>query len=328
MKKIFVTGADGFLGSNVVRILLERGFEVTAFLFPNSPSKTLDGLSVEKVYGDLLNAEDLKIGMKGCDAAIHIAANTSIWPARSKFICDVNVKGTKNVIAAVLDNRLQRLTYVGTANSFGFGDENDLGNETKPFVAGKYGLDYIDSKYHAQLEVLDAVKTKNLNAVVVNPTFMFGPHDSKPSAGAMILAVQSGKVPGYSKGGRNFVHVKDAATAICNSLQQGKVGDCYILGNENLTYKQIFSLIAEVVGVKAPSIYFPKPITLLYGKISELIFKINKKEPTVSYAAAQISNDKHFFSAEKARRELGLPQTPIKQAIQEAFDWFKENKYI
>ena len=270
---------------------------------------------------------DLENALQGCDAMIHAAANTNIWPNRSEIVRKVNIDGTKNVIAAAKKTNIKRLVYIGTANSFGFGSKDSPGDETRPYASAKYGLDYMDSKRDAQLLLLKEVKENNFPAIVVNPTFMFGAYDSKPGAGAMILAVHSEKIPGYARGGRNFIYVKDVAIAVANALTQGRIGECYIAGNANMNYKEAFETIAEVIGVKAPSLAIPPFASKLYGRIGSLYGSIFNKAPQVSYPMAAISSDEHFFSAQKAVTELDMPQTDIKIAIKECFDWLEANNY-
>lgn len=326
--KILVTGADGLLGSNLVRELLLRGHEIRAFVQPGRQQKTLEGLSIEKFAGNLLNEDEVIKAAEGCDAIIHCAASTAVWPIRSEIINKVNIDGTKNVIQAVYKNKIQRLIYVGTANSFGFGSKEQPGVEGNPYKSAMYGLDYMDSKYKAMQVVLEEVRKNSLPAVIVNPTFMFGPYDSTPSSGAMIVALYKGKVPGYTKGGRNYLCAKDAAVALANALTKGRVGECYILGNENLSYNEIFTKISSTIGVKAPSIAIPAVFAKLYGHIGSLMGKITGKAPAVSYPLARIANDYHYYSPSKARKELELPQTPVETGIRESFEWLKENGYL
>jgi dihydroflavonol-4-reductase len=326
--KILVTGADGLLGSNLVRELLSRTQAVRAFVQPGRQQKTLEGLTVEKFPGDLLNAEDVAKAAQGCDAVIHCAASTSVWPTRSEIVNRVNIEGTKNIIHAVKQNNIRRMVYVGTANSFGFGSKENPGVEGNPYKSGIYGLDYMDSKYKAQQIILKEVKENSLPAVIVNPTFMFGPYDSNPSSGAMIVALYKGKVPGYTSGGRNYLCAKDAAVAIANALTKGRVGECYILGNQNLSYQEAFGKIASTIGVSPPSISIPSTFAKLYGRIGSLIGKVSGKTPAISYPLSRIACDEHYFSPAKAIRELELPQTPIETGIKECFDWLKANDYL
>lgn len=326
--KILVTGADGLLGSNLVRELLKRGHEVRAFVQPGRQEKTLEGLTLEKFPGNLLSMNEVLNSSEGCDAVIHCAASTSVWPTRSEIVNKVNIEGTKNVIHAVQKNNIQRMIYVGTANSFGFGSKENPGVEGNPYKSALYGLDYMDSKYKAQQLILKEVQERKLPAVIVNPTFMFGPYDSNPSSGAMIVALYKGKVPGYTSGGRNYVCVKDAAVAIANALTKGRVGECYILGNQNLSYKEAFEKIAATIGVKPPAIPIPSVLAKLYGRVGSVVGKISGNTPAISYPLSRIACDEHYFSPAKAVQELELPQTPIETGIRECFEWLKENGYL
>lgn len=326
--KVFISGADGILGNNLVRMLIDSGHEVKVFIETGKEARYLEGLAIERSFGNILNYKELKSAIQGYEIVIHAAAKTGTLPSKHESYWKVNLEGTKNIIAVVKELGVRRLIHVGTANSFGPGNEKEQGNETKPFTAGKYGLDYISSKKAAQDEVLKAVREDGLDALVVNPTFMIGPYDSKPSSGAMILAVYKGKIPGYPTGGRNFVYVRDVANAIIASIDKGKKGECYILGNENLSYKDAFEKMAAALGVKAPSIKMAGMITLAYGRLLSAAEAIFRFTPSVNYPMALISTEKHFYSSEKAIRELGMPQTPVSEALAEAVAWFRDNKYI
>jgi len=326
--KIFITGADGMLGSHLVRELLKHAYTVTVCLQRGRKTRTLENLPLEILEGDILSADDIQRAIKEAEVVIHMAANTNIWPSRSEIVREVNIKGTFNVIEACLFHKIKRLIYVGTANSFGFGSKENPGNEKNPYKSSKYGLDYMDSKYEAQQLILKYVKEKQLPAVIVNPTFMLGAYDSKPGSGAMILAVYNRKVPGFSPGGRNYVYVNDVAVAIVNAIEKGNTGECYIAGNRNMDYREAFSLIAEVVGVKPPKIRFPAIVTKIYGALGNVFAGITGSTPTVSLNMAKIACDGHYYSANKAIKELDMPQTPVEFAIKEAFDWFVTNGYI
>ena len=325
--KVFITGADGFLGTNIVRELLKRAYTVKALVQPGR-GEALKTLDVEKVEGDLLNESEVVGAAQGCDYVIHAAANTSIWPARSEIVRKVNIEGTRNVIKAALAAKVKRMVSVGSANSFGNGTLEKPGNEDSPFTAGQFGLDYIDSKLEAQKLILESVANNGLDAIIVNPTFMLGPYDNKPSSGALLIAMYQGKVPGYTAGGRNFIYVKDVATAICNGLTLGSKGECYIGANENLSYKEFNQLVAEELGIKAPKLYVPEPFMLLFGLISQGLYYITRKAPDISYQVARISLDTNYYVADKAIKELDMPQTSIRIAVREAFEWFKENGYL
>lgn len=327
--KVLVTGPDGVLGSNLVRELLTRSYEVSVLLLEGTTSPTLEGLPIQRFYGNILNTDDLDRSFDGQDVIIHCAAATSVYPARNSFVNTVNIQGTKNIISHTVKHNIKRLVYVGTANSFGYGTtEHAAGKEGNPYISIKYGLDYMDSKRRAQELVIDAVRDQELPAIIVNPTFMIGPYDSKPSSGQMILALHQGKVPGYTKGGKNYIAVKDAATAIANAIEMGRIGECYILGNENLSYRDAFVKIAGAIGAKPPKIKLTNSMVITYGYLNSMFARIFRFHPSITKELAVISCDTHFYSAEKARKELLLPQTPIEVAARECFEWFEQNGYL
>ena len=326
--RVLITGPDGLLGSNIVRVFLERGYQVRTFQLPNSPSKTLDGLDIERVYGNLLKTEDVVAAAKDCEVVVHAGANTSVWPLRSKIIRDVNIVGTENIIQACQEHQVKRLIYVSSAASFQFGTKEQPGSEESPFMGDIYGLDYIASKSEAHLIVEKTVKEQGLPAVIICPTFMFGPYDSKPSAGQMIVGLVDGKIPGYAPGGKNFVHVRDVATAVANAVDKGRIGESYIAGHENLSYKEIFQKIEAVTGAKTPRLPMPGPAIKFFGWANLTLARIFKFTPAVTYPLAKISTDGQYFTAAKAVKELDMPQTPIEEAISEAYNWLKANGYI
>lgn len=325
--KVLVTGADGLLGSNLVRKLIDKGHDVVALIQPGRKVATLEGLPIKKAEGDILDTESLMQSVESADAIYHLAANTNIWPNRSPIIYKVNFDGTKNVIALAKKLKVKRFIFVGTANSFSYGSKEKPGVEGTPFISKKYELDYMDSKYAAQQHILNEVKD-GFPALILNPTFMIGPYDSMPSSGKMVVAIKNQSLPGYAPGGKNYVNAVDAATAAANALTMGRIGQCYILGGENLTFLEAFQKMAQVVGSNAPKIKMPKPILLAFGYVSGLFAKITKKPPQVSYAMAQIACDTHYYSPKKAVDELDLPQRPIEEGIKECYQWLNENGYF
>jgi dihydroflavonol-4-reductase len=323
--KILLTGADGFLGSNITRELLKQGYEVRAFRTAHRQIHTLDGLPIEFFEGNLLNAKQVDEAIQGCDAVIHAAANTSVWPSRNPDSVEMNVGATQLIVAAVLKHKIKRLVYIGTANSFGFGSKALPGNEQKAYTCGRYNLDYMDSKQEAQEIVLKAVKDQGLPAVVVNPCFMFGAYDSSPGPGAMIVAICKNKIPGFTSGGRNYAYVKDVAEGVVNALKLGRIGECYILGNKNLSYHEVFDLIANETNSKHVTKLIPAVFAKLFGACNSAISSLDGKKPVVSYPLARVACDEHYYSSAKAINELHLKQTDIGVAIKESYNWLKEN---
>jgi dihydroflavonol-4-reductase len=335
LPRVLVTGANGFLGRHLVAELLRRGYSVRALVRPGGgaagPLPPLQSLPIEVTEFDIALAAT-KATMTslaaGCGAIIHAAALAQVNPARSQAVVLANLGGTENALRMSRQVGIERFVYVGTANVFGFGTKTRPGDETRPYAGRRYGLDYMDSKRAAADRVLAAVAREGLPAVLVHPTFMLGPGDAKPTSGALLLELYRGRLPGYPLGGKNYVHVRDVAVATVNALTLGRVGESYILGNENLSYKEAFALVAGVLGVAPPRWPVLPPLANLYGILCDLQARLTGRPAQVNSAMVAVANDGHYFNPHKARTELNLPQTTIQQAVVEAFDWFKAHGYV
>lgn len=326
---VLVTGATGLLGHNLIRLLVAEGHQVKAIVQPGAPTVFLKGLGIKIIPCDIVTGKDeLLRAAEGCDAMVHAAALTDMSPARSTLHRIINVQGTINMMEAALGQNVKRYIHVGTANSFGYGSMDQPGDEMKTYSGKKYNLDYMDSKYEAHQLVLQYVKQRGLNAIVVNPTYMIGPYDAKPSSGAMIVAICTGKLKGYPRGGKNCIYVRDVARAIVNGLTAGRSGESYILGNENISYRDLFEKIAGIAGAKVPSLPIPGWAVKTWGVAGTIYELTTGRKTMLNRAMARIACHGHYFSAQKAVRELGLPQTPLDVAITEAIDWFILNGYI
>jgi len=328
LEKIFVTGASGLLGSNLIRVLLERHYNVKVLVRSKEKATTINELSIEFVEGDIRD-KDLLVGATvGCDYIVNVAALTSWWPSKSQDYFDVNFEGTKNIVEAALVNNAKKFIQVSTASCFNFGSKKKPGQESDFLGNSKHSLDYINSKKAAQDFVLGKVRQSSLPGIVVNPTFMIGAYDKKPTSGSIIIALSKGVMPGITGGGKNWVYAKDVAVGICNALEVGRIGECYILGNENLSYAQAIPRIAKSLNKKVPKRNLPNLFIKLYGLYGSAYSSIFEKKPKMNYAMAKVACDGHYYSAEKARVELGLPQTSLEYASLDAYKWFHENGYL
>lgn len=326
--KILITGATGLLGSNLVRLLVDRGYPVGVFVHTRSYTTTLQNLPVKKHFGDILDKESLEAAVQEYDILVHAAAITDYWPSRSQKIREVNIEGTRNIINAVKRFNLERLIYIGSGISSNTVDSRYPSERKHPFAGAKYGLDYVDSKYMALQLVLDAARQDSVPALAILPTFMIGPYDSLPTSGKLILALVNQKLKFYTRGGRNFVDVRDVATAIANSIEKGKIGKYYVTGNENLTYKEFFEKVTKVLGVPAPPYLLSDGITKLAGIIGSLKGQLLGSKPFISYPAAKVACDRLYFNCDDAVDELEMPQTPIEAAIKECYDWLNKNQHL
>ncbi len=322
--KVLVTGADGMLGSNLVRMLIANKYDVSVLLYNLSKSNTLQGFNIKKYYGDVTIPETLDNAFKDNDIIIHSAANTSVWPARSEIVRKVNIEGTQNVIDKSLENQMKKLIFVGSASSV---NTNFSITKKHLFPGAKFKLDYIDSKYHALELVLKSVNENNLPATAILPTFMIGAYDSALGSGKMVLNVANGRLKFYTGGGRNFVHVKDVANAIIKSLTPETNGKVFIIGNENLLYNDFFNLVSEVAGRKGPKTKIPNWGVKTFGLIAQFFAILTHRDPLLSYPLARISCEKQFVEYDSTE-ELNIIKTPIRNAIEECLDWFINNGYI
>jgi len=325
---ILVTGANGFLGRNLVGELHRRGYRIRAMVLAGGLPGELESKVAETVHGDVLDRDLVQRAAGGCEAVIHAAAVTSIWPSRNELQRRINVGGTANVIRGAQKAGVRRVVYVGSASSFGYGTKEDPGDETREYRSGIYGLDYFDSKYEAQTLVRRAAERGDLPAVIVNPTYMFGPGDAKPGPGLLILGVYHQRIPGGATGGRNYASVKDVAVGIANALERGTVGECYILGNENLSYGELFSKISGVIGRPASGLAFPAWLAKAAGLAGSIYGRLFKVMPPVSLAMVKLAMSGHYYTAGKAVRVLEMPQRPVETAIEEAFAWFRDKGYL
>ncbi len=321
--KVLVTGGTGFLGGHVVKELLKRGYEVILPHRNQLPKRlSLPGVFPFKV--DIIQREELKPLVKQSEFIIHVAADTSMFPSDSPVRKAVNITSTRNLVELANEFEVERMVYVSTVNVFRFGDEENPGSEEERLENTDGLTDYIKTKFVAQQLVEKSVKEEGLNAIILNPCFMLGEEDYKPSSGLLVKSVLEGKVPVSTNGGKNVIYVKDVAGAVCNALKMGRIGESYILANTNISYTKLFKMIAEVGEVKPPKITLPDGLVKTYGAIGSLMEKNFNKEPQLNLAMAKIACEKHYYKADKARKELNLEQTPIEEVIQRTVNWFKK----
>ncbi len=330
MSKILITGGTGFVGSALVRELLADGHEVRILLRETSDTRNIDGLDLERVYGDIRDKESVRAALKGCDVLYHAAALYATWVPDSRVLYEINVEGTKNVLRAALEAGVERVIYTSTGGTVGKTEDGSLPNEDTPFNLWDVSGHYIRSKYLAEVEALKICREEGLPLVVVNPTILIGPRDRRPTpSGQTVVDFLKRRIPGYLlHGGLNLVAVEDVARGHVLAAQKGRAGERYILGCANLALKDFFALLERISGVKAPSLPVPYPLALTMAYGYETVARwITKRTPLITVESIWTSHRPYYFDCSKAVRELGMPQTPIEDAIRRAIDWFRENGY-
>jgi dihydroflavonol-4-reductase len=326
--KTLVTGGTGFVGANVVRALLKRGAEVRALVRPRSDTQNLDSLDVELVAGDLRDRSSLEAALEGCDTVYHVAAMYTLWARNPREIYDSNVTGTINILEAAGQAGVQKIVYTSSVATIGLPKDGTPGNEDIPLAPEDMVSDYKRSKYLAEQEVLKHAR-RGLPVVIVNPSLPVGAWDVKPTpSGQIIVNFLRGKIPAYVDTGLNVVDVEDVAIGHVMAAERGRIGERYILGHANLTLPELFQLLEQISGRRAPHVRIPYSVAYLSACVSECVARtITHKPPFVTLAGVKLSRKRMFFDASKAVRELGLPQTPAIEALSKAVQWFREHRY-
>lgn len=325
--RAFVTGGTGFVGANLVRLLLEHGYAVRALVRANSSLDNLRGLAIETVIGDLSNP-DIADQIKGCQVLFHVAAHYTLWRRDRKALYRSNVLGTRNVLAAARQARIERTVYTSSVAAIGVPPAGVPADETYQSPLEKLVGDYKKSKFLAEQEAHQAAQAGQ-DLVIVNPSTPVGPWDQKPTpTGDIILRFLRRQMPFYLETGLNLIDVRDVALGHLLALERGKSGDRYILGNENWTLKAMLEQLADLTGLPAPKTTIPTWIPLSAAWIDECLFAPLGKSPSVPLAGVQMATQQMYYDASKAVRELSLPQTPIQTALKDAVNWFITSGYV
>jgi dihydroflavonol-4-reductase len=325
--KTFITGATGFIGASIVRELLKDGREVRALVRKGSDTSNLSGLDVELWPGDLRDHDSLKQGLKGCDVLYHAAADYRLWTRDPADMYRINVDGTTAILEAALSNGLSRVVYTSSVGTLGNPGDGVPGNESSAVCLADMVGHYKKSKFLAERAAEKFIE-RGLGLVIVNPSTPVGPLDIKPTpTGKIIVDFLNRRMPAYLDTGLNIIAVEDCARGHILAEQRGQVGRKYILGNANLTLRDIFGILAEITGVPAPKVRLPYTPILLAAYLNEGLSKITGREPLIPLAGVQMAAKFMYFDPSRAVEELGLPQTPVREALQRAVEWFRLHGY-
>lgn len=324
--KALVTGGTGFLGANVAKGLLEQGWSVRILRRLTSPLDAVKDLQVEHAIGDLTDLNSLVAAMQGVDVVFNVAAISQYWRSTPNLIYRVNVGGAQNVFDAAARAGVQRIVHTSSAMAVGFIRDRSA-TEADPFNQSPRRMPYGHSKWLAEEMARERVKAGQ-DIVIVNPTIIIGARDISWNAGSILREAKRGHIPVIPQGGLNFVAVQDVVAGHIAAVKQGRTGERYILGGENLTNRQTTLMACEIVGVKPPLITQPRWTIPLAGWVLDMIAKITGPRLPLSGEQMRLTAQYIYFDSSKAQRELGLPHTPVRQALQECYDWYVQHGYL
>ncbi len=326
--KVLVTGASGFLGHWMTRYLLDQGLEVRVLCRHSSDLSELEGLKYEKAHGDVTAPSSLLTAMDGVDSVFHLAGVIA-YSRQQRFAMErVNVLGTSYVVEACLQKRIRRLVHLSSVTAIGASfDGREPLNEESSYNLTHLNLGYFETKREAEELVRRAVNSRGLNAVILNPATIYGAGDAKKGSRSVQLKVARGKFPFYTSGGVNVIAVEDVVAAIFTAWKSAPSGERYILGGENLTIKELFTMIAEEAQVNPPRIYLPNGVVHSLGVFGDFMERFGRKAP-VNGESAWTSILFHWFDNSKAKRELGLNPKPARDAIRASLAWSKKKGLI
>lgn len=327
MSAILVTGGTGFIGSSLAIALHQKGHDVRILRREHSDLRAIGSTSVKHCIGDVRDRESLRKAISGCSVVFHTAAVISHWRRERELMFETNITGTRNVVEACQELGIQKLVYTSSVSAVGFRSDGKLANETTEFNWDPYDIGYRISKFRAEQEVWHGIK-KGLPALILNPSTVIGPRDIHFHGGQLIRDVFRKRIFYYTRGGMNIVYIDDVVSGHLAALDRGRIGERYILAGENLTYQQVFTTTAEVVGGIRPFIRLPIPGVRLIAAAAEAVSTFTGRRPWVSLELVAGMEVRNWFSSEKARRELGYTTTPFRQAVGRTFDWYRSNGFL
>ncbi len=326
--KAFVTGATGFIGASLVRELIRDGHEVRVLVRPGANRKNILGLPLEVWEGDLLAPGRLAAGIAGCDLVFHTAADYRLWTRDPAAMYRVNVEGTRSILEGALLAGVQKVVYTSSVGTLGNPGDGTPGDESAPVTFAEMVGDYKKSKFLAE-RVAEEFIPRGLPLVIVNPSTPVGALDIKPTpTGKIIVDILNRAMPAYLDTGLNLIDVEDCARGHLLAAEKGRIGEKYILGNRNLTLREIFGLLEKISGIPAPKVRLPYTPILLAAYVNEALSRLTGREPLIPLNGVLMARKFMYFDSSKAIRELGLPQTPVEEALTKAVTWFRANGYV
>ncbi|PYX83164.1 MAG: dihydroflavonol 4-reductase [Acidobacteria bacterium] len=326
--KAFVTGATGFVGSHVARVLADQGADLRLLVRSTSNPKNIEGVRADRVVGDLRDAASLEKAISGCDTVFHVAADYRLWIHDPDQMYRSNVEGTLAVLEAARKDGVRRVVYTSSVATVGFTGTGPPADENSPVSLDHMIGHYKRSKFMAEQVAIEAGKS-GMDVVIVNPTTPVGERDIKPTpTGRIIVDFLKRRFPAYVDTGLNLVDVTECAHGHVAALEKGRSGERYILGGENLTLKQILDKLAAITGLPSPHVRVPYIVALATGVVDEVVTgRILRREPRATIDAVRMGRKKMWVSSAKAERELGWKVVLVEGALRRAVDWFRAHGY-
>jgi dihydroflavonol-4-reductase len=323
-----VTGGTGFLGAHIVRALLRRGERPRCLVRATSDQRNLAGLPVEIVQGDLTDVASLQRATRGVATVFHCAADYRLYVRHPRETYASNVEGTRNVLRTAAEAGVSRVVYTSSVGTLGLNRNGQPATEETPVAAGDMVGHYKRSKFQAE-RVAEEWCLQGLPLVIVNPSTPVGELDVKPTpTGQILVRFLNRRMPAYVETGLNVVDVRDVAEGHVLAAEKGRAGERYILGHRNMTLKEILDTLARLTGLPAPRLRVPHWLPLAVAAVDTSLARLVGRSPEISIESVRLSRHRMFFDASKAVRELGLPQTPVEEALERAVHWFRDNGYV
>ena len=326
---VLVTGASGFVGSAVARLLAQRGFAVRALARATSPRGNLAGFDGMIVEGDMREPADMRRAMRDIRHVFHVAADYRLWARDPEEILRNNVRGTRAVMDAAAEAGVERIVYTSSVATLKPGSLAEPSDEQCRLTEAQAIGAYKRSKVAAERVVEQMIAANGLPAIIVNPSTPIGPRDVKPTpTGRIIVEAASGRMPAFVDTGLNLAHVEDVALGHLLALEKGRIGESYILGGQNVSLREMLAIIAELSGRKPPRIQLPRQPLIPLAFAAEAIARITGREPFLTRDALRMAGHHMFFTSARAERELGYRARPHRLALQDALSWYRTAGYL
>ncbi len=337
-----VTGATGFIGGNVARALWQRGEDVRALVRPGANDLAIRDTGIRQCAGDLCDLPSLRRAMSGCSRIYHCAATYAFWSPRPADLYRSNVDGTQNILTAAQEAGIARVVFTSSVSTIGLpdaappdaadalpDDDYRCGNEDTPLNTARLIGHYKRSKFQSEQLALRA-NDAGLPVVVVNPCAPVGAWDVKPTpTGRIPLDFARGRIPAYISAGMNLVDVADVAEGHILAMERGVPGQRYILGNRNLPLRQVFEMLAQITGRRAPRIRLPFWLALSAAYLDEAVEgSLLRRQPTIPVEGIKVARHPMYVTSRKAVAQLGMPQNSVESALENAVRWFANHGYF